>query len=116
MRETLELKVDRAASREGRLLSDPQIGPIPGIIYGGGVTPARAGGRAHARPASCTGALAANLVMLELSGKKTRVIPVRSNSIRSPTAPSHRFPALTPGGRISLDIPVRFRGKRIRRA
>jgi large subunit ribosomal protein L25 len=59
-----------------------------------------------------TGSLLQSLVMLELSGQKTRVIPRAVQLDPVTDRPVHvDFLRLTPGGRISLDIPVHFRGQ-----
>ena len=114
MRETLELKVEpRSKLGKGAAYQTRKSGLIPGIIYGGGSAPepvqvdARTLGRLHG-----TGALLQTLVMLELSGKKTRVLPRAVQLDPVTDRPVHiDFLRLTPGGRVTLDIPVRFRGQ-----
>jgi len=112
MRETLDSKSSAQQAREGRRLPDPQIGPDSWHHLCGGGAPEpvqvdeRTLGKLHG-----TGALMQTLVMLELSGKKTGSCPARCSSIRSPTPCSHRFPSADAGGRVTLDIPVRFRGQ-----
>ena len=114
MRETLELKVEpRDKVGKGPSYRTRQSGRIPGIVYGGESAPEavqvdeRTLGRLHS-----TGSLLQTLVMLELSGQKTRVIPRAVQLDPVTDRPVHvDFLRLTPGGRISLDIPVRFRGQ-----
>ena len=114
MRETLELKVEpRSKLGKGAAYQTRKLGLIPGIIYGGGGTPEpvqvdeRTLGKLHS-----TGALMQTLVMLELSGKKTRVLPRAVQLDPVTDRPVHiDFLRLTPGGRVTLDIPVRFRGQ-----
>ncbi len=113
MRETLELKVEpRSKLGKGAAYQTRKSGLIPGIIYGGGSAPEpvqvdeRTLGRLHG-----TGALMQTLVMLELSGKKTRVLPRAVQLDPVTDRPVHiDFLRLKPGGRVTLDIPVRFRG------
>jgi len=113
MRETLELKVEpRSKLGKGASYQTRKSGLIPGIIYGGGSDPEpvqvdeRTFGRLHS-----TGALMQTLVMLELSGKKTRVLPRAIQLDPVTDRPVHvDFLRLKPGGRVTLDIPVRFRG------
>lgn len=114
MRETLELKVEpRSKLGKGAAYQTRKSGLIPGIIYGGGGVPEpvqvdeRTLGKLHG-----TGALMQTLVMLELSGKKTRVLPRAVQLDPVTDRPVHiDFLRLTPGGRVTLDIPVRFRGQ-----
>src|SRR5882672_324825 len=113
MRETLELKVEpRSKLGKGAAYQTRKSGLIPGIIYGGGGAPEpvqvdeRTLGKLHG-----TGALMQTLVMLELSGKKTRVLPRAVQLDPVTDRPVHiDFLRLKPGGRVTLDIPVRFRG------
>jgi large subunit ribosomal protein L25 len=114
MRETLELKVEpRSKLGKGAAYQTRKSGLIPGIIYGGGGAPEpvqvdeRTLGKLHG-----TGALMQTLVMLELNGKKTRVLPRAVQLDPVTDRPVHiDFLRLTPGGRVTLDIPVRFRGQ-----
>jgi large subunit ribosomal protein L25 len=114
MRETLELKVEpRDQTGKGPAYRARKIGHIPGIVYGGKTAPEpiqvdeRTLGRLYG-----TGSFLQTLVMLETNGKKTRVIP-RSVQLDPVTdRPLHvDFLRLTPGGMVTLDIPVHFRGQ-----
>ena len=114
MRETLELKVEpRTKLGKGPAYQARKVSLIPGIVYGGGSEPApvqvdeRTLNRMHE-----TGAFLQTLVMLELNGQKTRVIPRAVQLDPVTDRPVHvDFLRLTPGRRISLDIPVHFRGQ-----
>jgi len=114
MRETLELKVEpRTTTGKGAAYQTRKAGRIPGIVYGGEAPPEtiavdeRTLGRLHG-----TGSFLQTLVMLETGGKKTRVIPRAVQLDPVTDRPVHvDFLRLTPGGSISLDIPVHFRGQ-----
>jgi large subunit ribosomal protein L25 len=113
MRETLELKVEpRSKLGKGASYQTRKAGQIPGIVYGGQAAPEtvqvdeRTLSRLHS-----TGSFLQTLVMLEVAGKKTRVIPRAVQLDPVTDRPVHiDFLRLTAGGRISLDIPVHFRG------
>jgi large subunit ribosomal protein L25 len=114
MRETLELKAEpRSKTGKGASYRVRKTGQIPGIVYGGAADPvpvqvdARSLDRMYG-----TGALLQTLVMLEVDGKTTRVIPRAIQLDPVSDRPVHvDFLRLTPGGRITLDIPVHFRGQ-----
>jgi large subunit ribosomal protein L25 len=116
MRETLDLKVEpRGKTGKGAAYQARKAGRIPGIVYGGDKEPenvhvdARTLSRLHE-----TGSFLQTLVMLETEGKKTRVIPRAVQLDPVTDRPVHiDFLRLTPGGTISLDIPVRFRGHEV---
>src|SRR5258705_8470592 len=114
MRETLELKVDpRSKLGKGAAYQTRKSGLIPGIVYGGKADPqaVQVDERTLIKLHS-TGAFLQTLVMLELAGQKTRVIPRAVQLDPVTDRPVHiDFLRLTPGGRISLDIPVHFRGQ-----
>ena len=114
MRETLELKVEpRSKLGKGASYQTRKSGRIPGIVYGGNAEPqaVQVDERTLTRLHS-TGAFLQTLVMLELAGQKTRVIPRAVQLDPVTDRPVHiDFMRLTPGGRITLDIPVHFRGQ-----
>ena len=114
MRETLELKVEpRSKFGKGASYQIRKSGLIPGIVYGGkgDPQPVQVDERTLIKLHS-TGAFLQTLVMLELAGQKTRVIPRAVQLDPVTDRPVHiDFLRLTPGGRISLDIPVHFRGQ-----
>lgn len=113
MRETLELRVEpRATVGKGASYRTRKAGLIPGIIYGGtgGPEPVQVDERTLTRLHG-TGSFLQTLVMLEFAGQKTRVIPRAVQLDPVTDRPVHvDFLRLAPGGRITLDIPVHFRG------
>ncbi|MDE2473475.1 MAG: 50S ribosomal protein L25/general stress protein Ctc [Alphaproteobacteria bacterium] len=114
MRETLELKAEpRGKTGKGAAYRARKTGQIPGIVYGGAADPAPVQIDAHSLDRVYgTGALLQTLVMLEVGGKKTRVIPRAVQLDPVTDRPVHiDFLRLTPGGKITLDIPVHFRGQ-----
>src|SRR5262249_11513494 len=113
MRETLELKVEpRTGLGKGAAFRTRQAGLIPGIIYGGDRAPQTI--QVHERSLVrhySTGVFLQTLVMLESGGKKTRVIPRAVQLDPVTDRPVHiDFLRLKAGGRVTLDIPVHFRG------
>jgi len=114
MRETLDLKVEpRGKTGKGAAYQARKAGFIPGIVYGGSADPVPVQVDEHTLiKMHNTGALLQTLVMLEVAGQKTRVIPRAVQLDPVTDRPVHvDFLRLTPGGRISLDIPVHFRGQ-----
>lgn len=114
MRETLELKAEpRDKTGKGAAYRARKTGQIPGIVYGGAADPVPVQVDAHSLDRVYgTGALLQTLVMLEVGGKKTRVIPRAVQLDPVTDRPVHiDFLRLTPGGKITLDIPVHFRGQ-----
>ena len=113
MRETLELKVEpRAKLGKGPSYRTRLDGRIPGIVYGGDAAPEaiHVEERALVRHYS-TGSLLQTLVMLEIEGKKTRVIPRDVQLDPVTDRPVHiDFLRLTPGGTVTLNIPVHLHG------
>jgi large subunit ribosomal protein L25 len=85
---------------------------IPGIVYGGSADPVPVQVDEHTLlRMHNTGAFLQTLVMLEIGSQKTRVIPRAVQLDPVTDRPVHvDFMRLTPGGTISLDIPVHFRG------
>ena len=113
MRETLELKAEpRGNLGKGASYRVRQSGSIPGIVYGGSAEPVAIQVDEHTLTRHFgTGAFLQTLVMLEVGGKKTRVIPRAVQLDPVTDRPLHvDFLRLTPGGKISLEIPVHFRG------
>jgi large subunit ribosomal protein L25 len=114
MRETLELKAEpRGKTGKGAAYRTRKTGQIPGIVYGGAADPVPVQVDAHSLDRMYgTGALLQTLVMLEVDGKKTRVIPRAIQLDPVTDRPVHiDFLRLAPGGKITLDIPVHFRGQ-----
>lgn len=88
-------------------------GNIPAVVYGGGDAPRNlsVSERDFAKH-YCTGRLLSTLLMLEVDGEKTRVIPRGVEIDPVSERPIHvDFLRLAPGARIALHIPVRFRGQ-----
>ena len=114
MRETLELTVEpRSKLGKGPAYQTRKAGRIPGVVYGGDAAPETVQVDEHTLTRLYnTGSFLQTLVMLETQGKKTRVIPRAVQLDPVTDRPVHvDFMRLTPGGRISLDIPVHFRGQ-----
>ena len=114
MRETLELTVEpRSRLGKGAAYQNRKAGRIPGVVYGGNADPetVQVDERTLTRHYN-TGSFLQTLVMLESGGKKTRVIPraVQLDPVTDRVVHVD-FMRLTPGGTISLDIPVHFRGQ-----
>jgi large subunit ribosomal protein L25 len=113
MRETLDLKVEpRGKTGKGAAYQTRKAGFIPGIVYGGSADPVPVQVDEHTLiRMHNSGAFLQSLVMLEIAGQKTRVLPRAVQLDPVTDRPVHvDFMRLTPGGRISLDIPVHFRG------
>ena len=114
MRATLELKVEpRSKTGKGPAHQARKSGVIPGVIYGGEGAPetVQVDERTLTRMYTA-GAFLQTLVMLESAGKKTRVIPRAVQLDPVTDRPLHvDFLRLVPGGTVSLDIPVHFRGQ-----
>ena len=115
MRETLELKAEsRSATGKGPAYQTRQKGFTPGIVYGGkNVAPeaVMVPSRELERQAG-TGRFLTTLYMLEVDGKKTRVIPRAVQLDPVTDRPVHvDFMRLEKGATITLDIPVRFIGQ-----
>ncbi len=114
MRETLELTAEtRTGLGKGAAYRARKTGRIPGVIYGGEAAPETVDVDERTLTKMYgTGAFLQTLVMLETGGKKTRVIPraVQLDPV-SDRVVHVDFLRLTPGGKISLDIPVHFRGQ-----
>jgi large subunit ribosomal protein L25 len=113
MRQTLELAAEpRAKTGKGPAYRLRLKGTIPGVVYGGDADPENVQVDAHNFGKLYSGgALLQSIVMLELGGKKTKVLPRAIQLDPVSDRPVHvDFLRLTPGSRISLDIPVRFHG------
>ncbi len=117
MRETQELKAEpRPTIGKGPAHQVRLKGFTPGIIYGGKKTapePVMVSSRELEKHVS-TGSFLTTLYMIELGGKKTRVIP-RDVQLHPVTdRPVHvDFMRLEKGATITLEIPVRFTGQEV---
>jgi large subunit ribosomal protein L25 len=116
MRETLQLTVEpRSKLGKGPAYQNRKAGRIPGVVYGGNADPetVQVDERTLTRHYN-TGSFLQTLVMLDSAGKKTRVIPRAVQLDPVTDRPVHvDFMRLTPGGTISLDIPVHFHGQEV---
>ena len=114
MREMLDLAAEpRATLGKGPAYQIRRQGKIPGIVYGGKGDPEtvqvdeRTFGKFY-----YAGALLQTLVMLDVGGKKTRVLPRAIQVDPVSDRPIHvDFMRLEPGARVRIAIPVRFRGQ-----
>ena len=114
MRQMLDLSAEpRAELGKGNAYQARRKGRIPGILYGGKAEPKpisvdeRTLGRLYG-----TGGFLQTLVMLEVGGEKTRVIPRAVQLDPVTDRPVHvDFLRLVPGGTVKLDIPVHFKGQ-----
>jgi large subunit ribosomal protein L25 len=114
MAELQTLRVEpRDKLGKGPTFQTRQKGLIPGIVYGG-----KEGPRAvqvderNFTKLYTTGTLLSTLLMLELDGEKTRVIPRDVQLDPVTDRPLHvDFLRLAEGARIALHIPVHFRGQ-----
>jgi large subunit ribosomal protein L25 len=115
MRETQDLKAEpRAATGKGPAYQARRKGLTPGIVYGGkGAAPQAVmlDARELERQFG-TGSFLTTLFMLDVEGKKTRVIPRDVQLDPVTDRPVHvDFMRLEKGATITLDIPVRFKGQ-----
>src|SRR4051812_23958446 len=112
MREMLQLSAEaRAKTGKGPAHQLRLLGKIPGIVYGGSGEPKnvnvdeRTLGRMYG-----TGSFLQTIVVLDVGGEKTRVIPRAVQLDPVSDRPVHvDFLRLTPGGKIVLEIPVHFK-------
>ena len=114
MAEMQTLRVEaRAKLGKGPSYQTRQKGLIPGIVYGGkdAPQPIQVEERSFQKLYQ-TGHLLSTLLMLELDGKNTRVIPRSVQLDPVSDRPVHvDFMRLAEGARIALNIPVHFRGQ-----
>ena len=114
MRETQELKAEsRPMTGKGPAYQARVKGFTPGIVYGGknaSPQPVMLASRELERHVG-TGTFLTTPFMLDLDGKKTRVIPRDVQLDPVSDRPVHvDFMRLEKGATITLDIPVRFKG------
>ena len=114
MAKVQELKAEPRAGRgKGAAYQTRSKGLIPGIVYGGDSAP-----QAIAVDATTLGrhtekgAFLTTLLMLDVEGEKTRVIPRQLQSDPVSDRPMHvDFMRLGPGAKVRLEVPVHFRGQ-----
>jgi large subunit ribosomal protein L25 len=113
MRQMQELRVEpRSGTGKGHAYRVRQQGQIPGILYGGEAAPETvAVGRTELERHYETGTFLTTLFMLDVGGKKQRVIPRAVQIDPVSDRPVHvDFMRLAEGAKVKLEIPVRFRG------
>jgi large subunit ribosomal protein L25 len=114
MREMLELAVEpRQGKGKGPAYQVRQKGLVPGIVYGGEAEPEpiTIDGHQLERHAA-KGTFLSTLFLLDMAGRKTRVIPRQVQLHPVTDRPVHvDFMRLPEGARIKLAIPVRFKGQ-----
>jgi large subunit ribosomal protein L25 len=103
----------RAGTGKGPSYQTRQKGLIPAVIYGGGDVPENiALDRHQLERHALTGTFLTTLFVLDVSGKKTRVIPREMQLDPVSDRPVHvDFMRLPEGAVVRLAIPVRFKGQ-----
>jgi large subunit ribosomal protein L25 len=114
MREMQELSAEpRAGAGKGHAYRARMKGLVPAIIYGGGDAPESiAVDRQRLERHTGTGTFLTTLFLLDIDGRKTRVIPrdVQLDPVND--KPLHvDFMRLPEGAKVKLAIPVRFKGQ-----
>ena len=111
MRETQELRAEpRAGTGKGAAFQIRRKGLVPGVIYGGQEEPQNVSVdyRTLERHVE-TGTFLTTLLMLEVDGKKTRVLPRALQVDPVSDRPVHiDFMRLSEGAKIRIAIPVHF--------
>jgi len=114
MRETQELRAEpRSGTGKGAAFQIRQKGLVPGVIYGGKEEPQNISVdyRTLERHVE-TGTFLTTLLMLEVDGKKTRVLPRALQVDPVSDRPVHiDFMRLSEGAKIRIAIPVHFRNQ-----
>jgi large subunit ribosomal protein L25 len=114
MRETQELRAEpRTGTGKGPAFQMRKQGLVPGVIYGGDGEPENVSldYRVLERHVE-TGTFLTTLFMLEVGGKKTRVLPRALQVDPISDRPVHvDFLRLTQGAKVRIAIPVHFRNQ-----
>jgi len=114
MAQVQELKAEAREGRgKGPAYQARLKGKIPGVVYGGEAQPetVNVDGRTLERHIE-KGAFLTTLLMLDVNGKKTRVIPRQLQLDPVSDRPVHvDFMRLAEGATVRLDIPVHFKGQ-----
>src|ERR1700679_4183199 len=114
MAQVQELKAEAREGRgKGPAYQARLKGKIPGVVYGGEAQPetVNVDGRTLERHIE-KGAFLTTLLMLDVNGKKTRVIPRQLQLDPVSDRPVHvDFMRLAEGATVRLDIPVHFFGQ-----
>src|SRR3984957_10803952 len=114
MAQVQELKAEaREAKGKGAAFQARTKGQIPGIVYGGKDQPQTVTVDAHMLGRQIeAGAFLTTLLMLDVGGKKTRVIPRQLQLDPVSDRPVHvDFMRLAEGASVRLEIPVHFKGQ-----
>jgi len=103
----------RSGTGKGPAYQARKAGMIPAVIYGGGDAPENISVDRHTLElVALTGTFLTTLFVLDVSGKKTRVIPRDMQLDPVSDRPVHvDFMRLPEGATVRLAIPVRFRGQ-----
>jgi len=116
MSKVQELKIEARTGRgKGPSYQARQKGLVPGVIYGGDAEPETINVDGHALWLKVSaGHFLTTLLMLNLDGRKTRVIPRALQLDPVGDHPVHvDFMRLADGAQVKLEIPVHFRGQDI---
>jgi large subunit ribosomal protein L25 len=112
MRQVQDLKVEaRQGTGKGPSYQTRQKGFVPGVLYGGKNAPENLSVERHALERQVeTGNFLTTLYMLDVGGKKQRVIPRAVQVDPITDRPVHvDFMRLEEGAKVKLAIPVRFK-------
>lgn len=113
MRQMQDLSADpRPGTGKGPSYQTRRTGRIPAVIYGGADAPENISVDAHTLGLHVgQGGFLTQLFMLDVDGKKQRVIPRQVQLDPVTDRPVHvDFMRLAPGAKVKLAIPVRFKG------
>ena len=114
MRETQELRAEpRAGKGKGLAYQARLKGLVPAVVYGGDAEPQNVSVDYRTLEKHYqTGSFTTSLVMLDIAGKKTRVIPREVQIDPVTDRPVHvDFMRLGEGAKVRLAIPVHFRNQ-----
>src|SRR3984957_235820 len=114
MAQVQELKAEaRDGKGKGAAFQARAKGQIPGIVYGGKDQPLTVSVDARVLERQIeAGAFLTTLLMLDVGGKKTRVIPRQLQLDPVSDRPVHvDFMRLAEGASVRLEIPVHFKGQ-----
>ncbi|HWA90407.1 MAG TPA: 50S ribosomal protein L25/general stress protein Ctc [Rhizomicrobium sp.] len=113
MRQMQDLSADpRPGTGKGPSYQTRKTGRIPAVVYGGPEAPENVSVDSHTLGLHVDqGGFLTRLFMLDVAGKKQRVIPRQVQLDPVTDRPVHvDFMRLAPGAKIKLAIPVRFKG------
>lgn len=114
MSQVQELKVEaRTGKGKGPAYQARQKGLVPGVIYGGDAEPETINVDGHTLWLKVSaGHFLTTLLVLDMNGKKTRVVPRAVQLDPIGDHPVHvDFMRLAEGASVKLEIPVHFRGQ-----